>query len=308
MAKFDYKKWVTENKHGKSYLTEQTGSGGGTGSGQICANFIATSCTNSNQNWHGYCKTVDGSTPVVGQIIPNTSGDYHTIHTVNPPNPNQTLSADYTSVTSCTGNTTGSGGGTGSADWWCTGTGTAGPSCIQANYPPAGSTGPHQDQATCQAACTTPPTGSGCDNSPNSPCAQQWFGSYSNSFANFMSNKECTGTHTYQGVINRLIPKMTALWNSAPNAIPWSSPQNWNEISQIATAAFGTGPAGAAAGRPKFKRVLAKLAWAICMNSSGCCSGTVNESFAKYTVGPPENLNENKGGGCGCSKPKPPKK
>ena len=135
MTKFNYTKWVTDYKNGKplfeqatgSYTGSATGSGTGsatgsgtgsggpstggntpTGSGQICANFIATSCTGTNNQWNGYCKTVDGSTPVVGQIIPNASGDYHTIHTVNPPFPNQSQGADYTSVSSCTGNTTGS--------------------------------------------------------------------------------------------------------------------------------------------------------------------------------------------------------
>jgi hypothetical protein len=64
-----------------------------------------------------------------------------------------------------------------SADWWCTGTGTAGPSCMQSSTQPSGTTGgPYPDQTTCQTACTTPPTGSGCDNSPNSQCAQTWFG------------------------------------------------------------------------------------------------------------------------------------
>ena len=59
---------------------------------------------------------------------------------------------------------------TGSAGWWCTGTGTAGPSCIQSSTIPSGTTsGPHPDQATCQTACTTQPTGSGggCDFTPN---------------------------------------------------------------------------------------------------------------------------------------------
>ena len=43
MAKFNYKKWVTENKYGKGLLSEQTGSATGSATGS-CFPLIATKC------------------------------------------------------------------------------------------------------------------------------------------------------------------------------------------------------------------------------------------------------------------------
>ena len=42
-----------------------------------------------------------------------------------------------------------------------------------------------------------------CDVSPNSTCAQQWFGSKASSAAGFMANKECTGRYTFNSAYHQ---------------------------------------------------------------------------------------------------------
>ena len=134
-------------------------------------------------------------------------------------------------------------------------------------------------------ACTgSAGTGSGCDTSPNSPCAQTWFGNKAPNFANFMLKLSCDNNPTYLQLFDRLVNQQiwggANLWANRPNQnvqwpAPGNAPTNWNQIKQLAKDAFGTGPAGAAAGRGKFKRQLAKLMYVNCMNSNqvdGCCS------------------------------------
>ena len=120
-------------------------------------------------------------------------------------------------------------------------------------------------------------SGSGCDVSSNSPCAQLHLGSFANNFTSFMANKACTGTYTFESVVNRLMPEAMDMFTNRPNQnIQWNSNLNaegFSSISTLAREAFGTGSAGAAAGRPKFKRKLAKAMWANCMNAGpdNCC-------------------------------------
>ena len=323
MTKFDYKKWVTENKHGKplyeqgvadfqedapaDYIAEQTGSGTGsgtggptpTGSGTLTQCYWCdcdadpTNCSgtmvpinysnisnpsSTTQYAQGYCGYNQGS----------TSG-YHTY------TPNWQWWTNLNAQCTASGSA-----GTGSADWWCTGTGTTGPSCIQSSNIPSGVTsGPHPDQATCQTACGTTPTGStACNLMPTSPCAQTHFGPSANNFAPYMVRQSCA---TFQSNKVRNIQQAYALavatGNNGTQGNPvynTSTTYTYNQIRQIANTLFGTGGAGQPQ-KGQFKRKAAKAGWCQCMQNSGCC--TTNE-----------NINENKGGGCGCGKPKPPKK
>ena len=247
--KFEYKKWVTENKFG--LLLEQTGSGTGsgnpstgsgnpstgsgnpsTGSGmQVCYGCVNNQTVNSggiqfNVQSNGYCGTMSNQGVTTTYYYPQT----------------------HSQLANC-GIPPSTGSGTGSS-----GPSTGGPT----------------------------PTGSGCDNTPNSQCAQTWLhSSFVNnpSWTNFMSNKACTGTHTYIGVMNNLLPQIGTLWANKPNAnVAWTQPNNYMDIHQMAVAGFGTGPAGAAAGRGQFKRKMAKMTWAWCMNS--CCT-TIPENKKK---------------------------
>ena len=75
MAKFNYKKWVTENKYGKGLLSEQTGSATGSATGS-CFPLIATKCagTGAPIGTQGQfpCAMIDGqpaTQALVGQQI-----------------------------------------------------------------------------------------------------------------------------------------------------------------------------------------------------------------------------------------------
>ena len=291
MTNFNYKKWITENKYGKN-LYEQNAEPG-------------------DKN------TISKKAPL--SIPP-------------PPSP---------------------GNPGGSTGWYCVGTGTVGPSCINASLPPAGTTGgPYPNQTFCQsvcaptgsgtssqapichhcdtgsatpfinssytafdgnvynygynggyffnaqgdcytngpmlfgnlnlstiqATCTTQPTGSGCDNSPNSQCAQTYFGPNASNFTNYMSNQSCT---TYQSTkasnqagavqLAQNSPNGNANWTYNPTNYP-----NYNQIVQIANQLFGTGGAGQPQ-KGQFKRKAAKVGWAQCLQNTGCCA--TNESF-----------------------------
>jgi hypothetical protein len=248
-----------------TYATTWTGSccTGSAGTGSTCYACIsgsqqsgpANTSMGSYNTQTGYCNISSSSWQIA-----NAPGNF------NPASPPWSTS-NIPSYNACTGSA-----GTGSADWWCTGTGTAGPSCMQSSTQPTGATGgPHPDQTTCQTACTTPSTGSGCDNSPNSQCAQTWFGANASNFTNFMANQACTGTHTYQGAHQYHLQGMHPLWYNRPNQnAQWNpSMQNFSDISQLATAGFGAGSAGQPQ-KGQFKRKLAKAQWANCMKTT-CC-------------------------------------
>ena len=319
MKKFNYRKWVTENKYGSTpkiiSLTEQvtpvTGSATGSGTtGGVTGSGTGSATGSATGPICHYCATGSGGTSTINSSTPafffqqysynngyswNMDGDCYTSGGIMG---NLNLN---TIQNQCGGTPTGS------ADWWCTGTGTTGPSCIQSSTQPSGATsGPHPDQATCQAACSQP-TGSACDNSPNSQCAQQWFGNHANNFANFMSNKDCTGTHTYEGVMNNLLPQIVTLWQNRPNQnSAWliqGQGNNYNDIHQMTIDAFGTGGSGQPQ-KGQFKRKVAKLYWAWCThNACGCNNSTIIQHENK-------NLKEHfrtSDKDCGCKKPQPQK-
>tara|TARA_R110001583_G_scaffold72504_1_gene202882 strand:+ start:1138 stop:1941 length:804 start_codon:yes stop_codon:yes gene_type:complete len=109
-------------------------------------------------------------------------------------------------------------------------------------------------------------TGSACDTSPTSQCAQTWFGTNASNFTNFMSNKSCTGSNSYQGVINHLSPQISTLWQNRPNQnVTLSGPYNFNDIKTLANDAGFTQPQ-----KGQFKRKAAKRYYSSCMTGS-CC-------------------------------------
>lgn len=154
--------------------------------------------------------------------------------------------------------------------------------------------------STVQSYCvSTPPTGSGCDVTPNSPCAQLHFGNNASNFANYMSNQSCATfqsnkVHQIQGAYPLAVSTGN---NGGPGNAVYNTATAYTflQIKQMANTLFGTGGAGQPQ-KGQFKRKAAKAGWCQCMQNSGCC--TTNEGT---------NLNENKDEGCGCSKPKPPK-
>ena len=107
-----------------------------------------------------------------------------------------------------------------------------------------------------------------------------------------MSNKACTGTHTFSGVMNNLGGQVNALWMNRPNQnAQWNPNINTQGFSGIITMANDAGFTQPQKGQ--FKRKMAKVSWANCVAyGPGDCCNTI-----------PENtIDENKGGGCGCSK------
>ena len=78
MKKFNYIKWVTENKYGKGLLSEQTGS--------TCMEIQAQVCGGSTTvTWP--CSTIGGQLPTLGSVgstVGANQGDWE-ITAVNPP-------------------------------------------------------------------------------------------------------------------------------------------------------------------------------------------------------------------------------
>jgi hypothetical protein len=141
------------------------------------------------------------------------------------------------------------------------------------SYSTGSYTGSYTGSSSTGSSSTGSGTGSGCDNSPNSQCAQTYFGSANaNNFTNYMSNQSCT---TYQSTkannqagavqLAQNSPNGNANWTYNPTDYP-----DYNQIKQIANTLFGQGGAGQPQKR-QFKRKAAKVGWAQCLQNSGCC-------------------------------------
>ena len=112
----------------------------------------------------------------------------------------------------------------------------------------------------CQTCYSGAP--SGCDTTPTSACATQWFGNTAGNFTNFMSSKDCSN---YQSVVNNLEPQANALMAAAPT--PQSGPySDWNAIKNAANAS-GLGQPQ----KGQFKRKMAKAMYAQCQFTDCSC-------------------------------------
>jgi hypothetical protein len=128
---------------------------------------------------------------------------------------------------------------------------------------------------------SSPP--SSCDNTPAGACAQQWFGYRANAMANFMGNKECTGSHTFDGAYNRFYSKSSTIasnWYSLVFGLLGYFPENeamdvmnatnYQQIhDSVTTFANLAGIPGG--GKDKLRRVTAKYKWADCMKQECSC-------------------------------------
>ena len=122
-----------------------------------------------------------------------------------------------------------------------------------------------------------------CDNTPSGACAQQWFGHRANAMANFMGNKECTGSHTFDGAYNRFYSKTSPIltsWYMTAFGLLGYFPENelnniinattYQQIHDSVTVLAGLAniPGGQ---KDKLRRVIAKHKWADCMRNECNC-------------------------------------
>ena len=257
MAKFNYIKWVTENKFGKQQLNEQTGSATGS---------IPNNPADPNT---GSITYASGS--ATGSYTGSFTGSVNTGNPV-PQQPFLTGSWSSGSAWQCPTGTDPSTGYTFTGNFYSN-TGSMG-ACSPLNS--------FNLLNCCESDVNTQNTGSatgsaGCDTSPNSPCAQTWFGNNASKFANFMSKLSCDANPTYAKIFDRLMTKQiwggANLWGQRPNQnVQWppAGVQNFNDIRALTNDAGFTQPL-----KRKFKRKLAKSLYANCMaynNIDGCCS------------------------------------
>ena len=121
----------------------------------------------------------------------------------------------------------------------------------------AGTVGNFPDHQTV-GDCLSGPGPSGCDNTMNGSCAQQWLPPNMN-WPN-MTSFACTGTNTFLGLANN----MSSQFSQYPTVT--GNPQNWNQISQMVNAAGLQQPQ-----KGQVKRKLAKAFWANCMKTECQC-------------------------------------
>ena len=133
-------------------------------------------------------------------------------------------------------------------------------------------------QTYYQGVCNATPTGtSGCDNTMNGSCAQQWLPPSMN--WNNMTNFACTGNNTYSGLISNRTAQVTNALQAQPIGLPsggvntlltganspftsWSAISGWvNQTNQSAQS----GGAGSISNPGQLKRRIAQLKWAECM-------------------------------------------
>ena len=137
----------------------------------------------------------------------------------------------------------------------------------------------------CYSFCTDWGDCCKCDTSPNSNCAQNWFGPLVINMTNFMANKVCgpagPGISTFQGAGNNAYNQFTdfvstypvfsiALLTDIENSTDWAGIHSTVNIYALAVNQT-SGIAMPPMDKGKMKRAYAKFKWAECMmGDCGC--------------------------------------